>query len=195
MNTLMQITSKKILLERLETKISEFCVQENGLTMSSSFQKELKETTEQILFDHQQDGQVLSPIEGTYFFHAIFNTLLPDVYIAWCTSHKDRLQIDGGHVKKDTSFKMTQEMEYVMNTWVFELPESMLIQELKQITQKRFNSLQTKSTIELIYSGENINIQPSCSDCLSKEFLKIYMQVKQMENNYNSILRRLCPVH
>lgn len=195
MNIPMQITSKETLVERLETIIRDFCIQESGLVLSNVFQNDLKETTETILSNHNQDGQVLSSIEGTYFFHAIFNTLFPELYVAWCANHRERLQTPSDLQKQEAEFKMTKQKEYVMNTWSFELPERLLVQELKKITQKRFNALQTKSTIELFHSGTYIEIQPASSDVVSKELFNIYMQMEQVEKNYGNLIRRLCPLH
>lgn len=195
MDTLMQITSRKILVEQLEKIIREFCVQEDGLTLSNLFQEDLKETTDEILFNHKQDGQVLSPVEGTYFFHAVFNTLFPDLYVLWCANRRERLQNNSCPVKEEAGFRMNKKMEYVMNAWSFELPERLLVRELKKIIQKRFNALQTNSTIELFHDGTYIEIQPACMDMVSKDLLNMYMQVKQVEKNYNSIIRQLCPLH
>lgn len=64
--------------------------------------------------------------------------MLPDLYVAWWASHRERLQNNGHLQKQETDFKMSQKKEFVMNTWAFELPERLLVKELKQITQKRF---------------------------------------------------------
>ena len=84
MNIPMQITCKETLVERLEITIRDFCIQESGIVLTNVFQNDLKETTETILSKYNQDGQVLSLIEGTYFFHEIFNALFPEMYVAWC---------------------------------------------------------------------------------------------------------------
>ena len=195
MNIPMQITSKETLVKQLETTIRDFCIQESGLVLTNVFQNDLKETMETILSNYNQDGQVLSLIEGTYFFHAIFNALFPEMYVAWCANQRERLQISSDLQKQEAEFNITKTKEYAMNTWSFELPERLLVQELKQITQKRYNALQTKSTIELFHSGTYIEIQPASSDVVSKELLSIYMQIEKVEKNYNNLIRQLCPLH
>lgn len=188
MDTLMQITNKEILVEQLETIIREYCVQE-GLALSNMLHEELKESTDEILAKYNKDGQDLSPIEGTYFLHAIYNTLFPDLYVSWWSSYRQSQQM------QDAVLEVTTKKDYVINTYAFELPERLLVQELKQITQKRFNALQTNSTIELFHSGTYIEIQPASSNIISKEILKIYMQMEKVEKNYDTLIRRLCPLH
>lgn len=184
----MQITNKEILVEELEKVIREYCVQE-GLALSNKFHQELKDSTDEILAKYNKDGHELSPIEGTYFLHAIYNTLFPDLYVSWWSDYRKSQQM------QEAVPKVTTKKDYVMNTFAFELPERLLVKELKQITQKRFNALQTNSTIELFHSGTYIEIQPAFSDVVSEELFKIYMQVEQVERNYDTLIRRLCPLH
>lgn len=195
MPKLLQITNKEILLDNLETTIAEYCKEEAGLVISDIFREELLQITEKVLRYHEKDGNILSEIEGTYFFHEIFNTMDPDLYVSWC-EFEQRVLNDYSFIQENKNTKKSYlKTSPIDNAWGFKLPEILLVQELKRITQHRFHSLQENYTIELLHSGDLIHLQPAGSEALGKELLNLCIKIDLVEKKFDAIVGKLNPLH
>lgn len=183
------------LLNNLETTIEEYCKEEAGLVISDIFQEELVQITEKVLRNHEKDGIVMSAIEGTYFFHAIFNRMDPDLYVSWC-EFEQRVLNDYSFIQENKNAKISYlKTSPIDNAWGFKLPEILLVQELKRIIQHRFHSLQENYTIELQHSGDLIHLQPASSEVLGKELLNLFIKIDQVEKKFDVIVGNLNPIH
>lgn len=191
MQTLLQIANKEDLINELETTILEYCEEVVGLELSELFQEDLLQITEQILQEHGRDGKDMSSIEGTYFFHTIFSTMVPDLYAMWYELERETFDDENFFVANKDTKKALKEATTVYNEWGLELTESLLVQELKRALQHRLHTLREELAIKLLHERDILHIQPAKGNVVSEELLNIFKELTQVEKKFDSLMNKI----
>jgi len=191
MQTLLQISNKEDLIDELETTITEFCEEVVGLELAELLRTDLEQITEQLLENHGTDGKKMTSIEGTYYFHIIFSTSMPDLYSMWYESEMENFDNENFFVENKNTAEALKKATTTYHNWGLELIEPLLVQELKRALQYRLFSMRTDLTDKLLTDLDVIHIQPAKDNVVSNELLTILDELAEIETKFDSLLSKI----